>query len=183
MRASKGQAFFLLLVLLALVWAVVKAQNPGGASIPFFLVFLFLTLLNYYFGFVDKSWNPFRFLAQAATFVFLLLAILMAHLFRMEEDAVDQIAKYIDVYPVVTDVHFVPRVSKSELQHWMVKTSDPVAAVKQFYENKSHFRDWQVKTSTPSIVLVKDNFQLTIIIGKQPREDITNIFYRLESLE
>jgi hypothetical protein len=31
--------------------------------IPWFIAFLFLALLNYYFGFVDRGNNPFRFLS------------------------------------------------------------------------------------------------------------------------
>jgi uncharacterized membrane protein YadS len=63
---SRYRIGFIIMVCLALGLAVVKSQGPGGGTIPWFIGFLLLTLLNYYFGFVDRGHNPFRFLSSGA---------------------------------------------------------------------------------------------------------------------
>ena len=78
---------FIVLVCLGLGLASVKSGEPGGGTIPWLLGFLLLTLLNYYYGFVDRGHNPFRFLSQAGFVVFLALTLLMAYIARTEDEA------------------------------------------------------------------------------------------------
>ena len=157
-----------------------KSLEPSGGSIPWFLGLLFLALLNYYYGFVDSGFNPFRFFAKAGFVIFLTLALLMAYVARIEDDGLSEIEEYVAVYPRIEELHFIPRTSDKTIQHWQIKTYDPVADIKKYYSNQKNLRDWDVILNEPVLVLEKSNTRLSITIGEQPRSPLSMIFYHLE---
>jgi len=172
---------FIVFVCLAVLWALGKSLESGGGSIPWFLGLLFLALLNYYYGFVHGGYNPFRFYAQAAFVVFLMLALLMAYIARVEDDGLSEIAKYVAVYPRVKELHFVPRTSDRTIQHWQIESGDSVADIKQFYSDQNNLGEWVIVRKEPVLVLENDNTRLTITIGKRPRSSLSFVFYHLET--
>jgi hypothetical protein len=177
---SKFRIAFIVTVCLVLGLAIVKSQEPGGGMIPWFIAFLFLTLLNYYFGFVDRGNNPFRFLSQTGFVVFLALTLLMAYIARTEDEGLSEIEEYIAVYPHVESLHFVPRVSDRTIQHWQIESRDKVADIRKFYTNRQNLRDWTLIREQPVLVLERGNTRLTITIGEQPRSPLSMVFYHLE---
>jgi hypothetical protein len=179
---SRNQISFIVIVFLALAWAIVKSREPSGGSIPWFLGFLLLALLNYYYGFVDGGFNPFRFYAKAGFLIFLALALLMAYVARIEDDGLSKIAEYVAVYPRLEELHFVPRTSDKTIQHWQIKSGDSVTDIKKFYLNRKNLRNWEIIRNEPVLVLEKDNMRLTITIGEQPRSPLSIVFYHLESI-
>lgn len=178
---TRNQIAFIVVVCLALLWAIVRSLEPSGGSIPWFLGLLFLALLNYYYGFVDVDFNPFRFYAKAGFVIFLSLALLMAYVARIEEDGLSEIAEYVEVYPRIEELHFVPRASDKTIQHWQITTYDPVADIKSFYSNQENLRNWDIILKEPVMVLEKGNTRLSITIGEQPRSSLSMIFYHLEN--
>jgi hypothetical protein len=177
---TRNQIAFIVVICFALLWAVVRSLEPSGGSIPWFLGLLFFALLYYYYGFVDVGFNPFRFYAKAGFVIFLLLALLMAYVARIEEDGLSEIAEYVAVYPRIEELHFVPRTSDKTIQHWQIKTYDPVADIKSFYSNQKNLRNWEIIRNEPVLVLEKSNTRLSITIGEQPRSSLSMIFYHLE---
>ncbi len=177
---TRQQITFIVLICLALLWAIVRSLEPSGGSIPWFLGFLFLALLNYYYGFVDREYNPLRFYAQAGFVTFLALALLMAYLARVEDDGLSEIEKYVAVYPHIEALHFVPRSSDKTIQHWQIESRDSVGDIKKFYSSKENLRDWELIRTDPTLVLEKNKTRLTITIGEQPRSSLNFIFYLLE---
>ena len=177
---NRKQIAFIVVVCLALLWAIVRSLEPSGGSIPWFLGLLFLALLNYYYGFVDVDYNPFRFYAKAGFVIFLSLALLMAHIARIEEDGLSEIAEYVAVYPRIEELHFVPRTSGNTIQHWQIKTYDSAADIKSFYSNQKNLRNWEVIRNEPVLVLEQSNMRLSITIGEQPRSSLSMVFYNLE---
>jgi hypothetical protein len=175
---SKFRIAFIVMVCLALGLAIVRSQELGGGMIPWFIGFLFL--LNYYFGFVDRSNNPFRFLSQMGFVVFLALTILMAYIARTEDEGLSEIEEYIAVYPRVESLHFVPRVSDRTIQHWQIESRDNVADIRKFYANRQNLRGWTLVREQPMLVLERSNTRLTITIGEQPRSLLSMVFYHLE---
>jgi hypothetical protein len=171
---------FVVMVCAGLVLAIVKSQEPGGGSITWFLGFLLLTLLNYYYGFVDRGHNPFRFLSQAGFVVFLALTLLMAYIARTEDAGLSSIDDYIAVYPRVESVHFVPGVSSRNIQHWQVESRDTIADIRAFYTAPANLRDWTLIREEPVLVLGRDSMRLTITIGEKPRSPLSTVFYHLE---
>lgn len=177
---SRYRIGFIIMVCLALGLAVVKSQEPGGGTIPWFIGFLLLTLLNYYFGFVDRGHNPFRFLSQAGFVVFLSLTLLMAYIARTEDEGLSDIEEYIAVYPRVESLHYVPRVSGQTIQHWQIESRDNAADIRAFYTNPENLRDWTLLGEEPVLVLERDRMRLTITIGERPRSPLSTAFYHLE---
>ena len=177
---NKYRIPFIVMVCLGLILAIVKSQEPGGGMIPWFIGFLFLTLLNYYLGFVDRGHNPLRFLSQTGFVVFLALTLLMAYIARTEDEGLSRIGAYIAVYPHVESVHFVPRASDRTIQHWQIKSRDKVADIREFYTKQKNLRDWILIHEEPVLVLERDRERLAITIGEQPRSPLTTVFYHLE---
>jgi len=177
---TKHQIAFIVFVSVALVWVITKSLEPGGGSIPWFLGFLFLALLNYYYGFVDVGLNPLRFYAKAGFLIFLILALLMAYIARIEDDGLTEIEKYVAIYPRIEGLHFVPRTSDKVIQHWQIETRDPVEDIKKYYTNRKNLRNWEIIRFEPVIVLEQNNTRLTITIGEKPRTPLNFIFYLLE---
>lgn len=136
--------------------------------------------MNYYYGFVDRGHNPFRFLSQAGVVVFLALTPLMAYIARTEDEGLSGIEDYIAVYPRVESLHFVPRVSERTLQHWQIDSRDNVAAFRGFYANPENLRDWTLIRKEPVLVLERSRTRLTITIGEKPRSQLSTVFYDLE---
>ena len=118
---NKNQLVFIILIVLATIWLIIKSMDPGGGSIIWFFALLLLTLVSYYYGFVDKSTNPLRFYSQAGFITFLLLTFLMAYIARVEDKGLEEISKYIAVYPNVESINFIPRSSEKTIQHWQLK--------------------------------------------------------------
>jgi len=177
---ARNQIAFIVVVCLALLWAIIRSLEPGGGSIPWFLGLLFLALLNYYYGFVDGDYNPFRFYAKAGFVIFLTLSLLMAYVARIEGEGLSEIAEYITVYPDLEELYFVPRTSDKTIQHWQIKSSGSVEDIKKFYLNQNNLRDWEIIRNEPVLVLEKNNTRLTITIGEQPRSSLSIVFYHLE---
>lgn len=177
---TRYQIAFIVVVCVALLWLIVRSLEPTGGSIPWFLGLLFLALLNYYYGFVDRDFNPFRFYAKAGFVIFLMLALLMAYVARIEDDGLSEIAEYVAVYPRIKELHFVPRTSDKTIQHWQIKTSDSVAGIKNFHSNQENLRNWEIIRNEPVLVLVQNDMRLTITIGEQPRSSLSIVFYHLE---
>jgi len=176
---ARNQIAFIVVVCLTLLWAIVRSLEPGGGSIPWFFGLLFLALLNYYYGFVNGDYNPFRFYAKAGFVIFLTLSLLMAYIVRIEGDGLSEIAEYVAVYPVLEELHFVPRTSDKTIQHWQIKSSDSVEEIKKFYSNQDNLSDWEIIRNEPVLVLEKNNTRLTITIGEQPRSSLSIVFYHL----
>lgn len=168
------------LACLALAWMIIKSTAPDGGTIPWFIGLLLFALVSYYYGFVEKSFNPFRFYAKAGFVTFITLSVLMAYIARLEDDGLEEIAGYIEVYPIIEEIHFIPRVSDKTIQHWQIKTTSTAEAVKQFYNDQKNLRDWQVVVEEPVLVFEKANLKLTIAVAEQPRSSLSNIFYHLE---
>lgn len=177
---TRHQIIFVGFVCVAIVWTIIQSLQPGGGSIPWFLGFLLITLVSYYLGFVDKSLNPFRFWAQAGFVVSLMLTFLMAYLSRVEDKGLEEIAKYVAVYPNVESIHFIPRTSGKTIQHWQVTTGDAVKDINTFYSDRNNLRDWRVIITDPMLVLENDVYRLTITAAAQPRSSFSNIFYHIE---
>ena len=177
---NKQQIVFIFLIISAVVWLIIKSTGPGGESIPWFFTLLVMTLISYYYGFVDKSFNTLRFYSQAGFIIFLLLTFLMAYIARVEDQGLEEISKYIVVYPNVESINFIPRTSDKTIQHWQIKTNDPVERIKEFYLNESNLQGWQVIRKDPVLVLEKNNQKLTISTAEHPRISITMIFYHIE---
>lgn len=177
---TRHQYAFIVIVCLALLWAIARSLEPSGGSIPWFLGFLFLALLNYYYGFVDRGYNPIRFHAQAGFVTFLALALLMAYIARVEDDGLSEIAEYISVYPRIEELHLIPRTSGNIIQHWQIKTSDSVEDIRKYYSDLKNLGDWEIIRNKPVLVFDKNNMRLTITVGEQPRSPLTFAFYRLE---
>ena len=177
---TRYQIAFIIIIFLALLWAIARSLDPGGGSIPWFLGFLLLALLNYYLGFVDSAFNPFRFYAQAGFVTFLMLALLMAYIARIEDNGLSEIAEYVAVYPHIEELHFVPGTSDKTIQHWQIKTGDSVADIKKFYGNPDNLANWNIIRNEPVLVLEKNNTRLTITVGEQPRSPLSMVFYHLE---
>ena len=156
-------------------------MEPGGGSIPWFIGLLLLTLLSYYYGFVDKNFNPFRFYAQGGFVTFLMLTFLLAYIARVENKGLEEISRYIAVYPNVESLNFIPRTSDRTLQHWQIKTSDPIEHIREFYSDQENLRDWQIVRKAPILVLEKNNYKLTISITEHPRISQNYIFYHIEN--
>ncbi len=177
---TRNQLAFIAVVCLALLWAIVRSLEPSGGSIPWFLGFLFLAMLNYYYGFVDVDFNPFRFYAKAGFVIFLMLALLMAYIARVEDDGLSEIAEYVAVYPRIEELHYIPRSSDKTIQHWQIKTRDSVEDIKKYYLNRKNLREWEIIIKEPVLVLEKSEKRLTITIGEQPRSSLNMVFYHLE---
>ncbi|MEJ2181634.1 MAG: hypothetical protein P8Y28_14690 [Gammaproteobacteria bacterium] len=178
---NKHKLIFIILVFVAIILSITKSMQPGGGSIPWFIVLLLLTLVSYYYGFVEKSRNPFRFYAQGGFVTFLLLTFLMAYIARNEDKGLEEISRYIAVYPNVESINFIPRTSNRTIQHWQIKTSDPVEHIKEFYSNPKNLRDWQIVRKEPMLVLEKNNYKLTISFTEHPRISQNYIFYHIEN--
>ena len=171
---------FIILIFAAVTWTIVKSMDASGGSIIWFLILLLLALLNYYLGFVDRSNTPFRFYAQAGFVIFLLLTVFMAYIARQESEGLELIGEYIDPYPNVESISFIPRTSARTVQHWQIKTTDSVQQIKAFYSEVDNVRDWQLVMSEPNIVLERDNHRLTISVAEYPRVNMNMIFYYIE---
>jgi len=157
-------------------------MEPGGGSITWFLGLLLLTLVSYYYGFVDKSFNPFRFYAQGGFVIFLMLTFLMAYIARVEDEGLEEISKYIAVYPNVESINFIPRTSDKTIQHWQIKTNDSIQHIKAFYSDQDNLRDWQIIREGPILVLEKSNYKLTISVTEHPRISLNYIFCHIEKI-
>lgn len=176
---ARNQIAFIVVVCLALLLAIVRNLESGGGSIPWFLGLLFLALLNYYYGFVDGDYNPFRFYAKAGFVILLTLSLLMTYVVRIEGDGLSEMAEHVAVYPGLEELHFVPGTSDKIVQHWQVKSSDSVEDIKKFYSNQDNLRDWEIIRNEPVLVLEKNNTRLTVTIGEQPRSSLSFVFYHL----
>ena len=179
---NKHKIIFIILVFAAVTWSLIKSMEPGGESIPWFFGLLLLTLVSYYYGFVDKSFNPFRFYAQGGFVTFLMLTLLMAYIARVEDKGLEEISRYIAVYPNVESISFIPRTSDRTIQHWQLKTSDPIKHISKFYSNQENLRDWQIIRKEPMLVLEKNNYKLTISFTEHPRISQNYIFYHIEKI-
>lgn len=178
---NKHKIIFIILVFSAVTWSIIKSMEPSGGSIPWFLGLLLLTLASYYYGFVDKSFNPFRFYAQGGFVTFLILTFLMAYIARVEDEGLEEISKYIAAYPNVESINFIPRTSDKTIQHWQIKTSDSIEQIRKFYSVEENLRDWHVIKTKPMLVLEKNDSRLTISVTEHPRISMNIIFYHIEN--
>ena len=178
---NKHKIIFITLVLSAVIWSIIKSLEPGGSSITWFLGLLLLTLVSYYYGFVDKSINPFRFYAQGGFVTFFMLALLMAYIARVEDKGLEELSKYIAPYPNVESINIIPRTSDKTIQHWQIKTSDSKEQIRKFYSDEKNLQDWQVIRKKPMLVMEKSNYKLTISITEHPRISLSFIFYHVEN--
>ncbi|WP_455218882.1 hypothetical protein [Kaarinaea lacus] len=178
---NKQQIVFILLIVTAVFWLIIKSVEPGGGSIPWFFGLLLLSLISYYFGFVDKRFNPLRFYAKAGFIIFLLLTFLMAYIARVEDEGLEEISNYIVAYPNVESINFIPRTSDKTIQHWQIKTSDSIEQIREFYSVEENLGDWRVIRRTPTLVLEKNNYRLTISVTEHPRISMNIIFYHIET--
>ena len=178
---NKHKILFIILVFTAVTWSIIRSMEPSGGSISWFLGLLLLTLVSYYYGFVDQSINPFHFYAQGGFVTFLILTFLMAYIARIEDKGLEEMSKYIAVYPNVESINFIPRTSEKTIQHWQIKTSDPIQHIKAFYSRQENLREWQIIRTEPRLVLEKNNHKLTISISEHPRISLNFIFYHIET--
>jgi hypothetical protein len=134
-----------------------------------FFVLLAAASVAYYLGFIDRSWNPFRFLAQAATLSLLGLALLVGHVSRLDLQGVERIAEFITPCPDIQDVAFLPAMQPDQLQSWLVRSEASAEEVSRFYLREENQAGWAPVTPPPVMVLDRDGQRLTILISEHPQ--------------
>jgi len=156
-------------IAVAVAAALWRLQIPGHRLLPLFFVLLAAASVAYYLGFVDRGWNPFRFLAQAATLSLLGLALLVGYVSRLDLSGAERIAEFITPCPDIQDVAFLPAVSPDQLQSWLVRSGASAEAVSRFYLREEHRTGWALVTPPPVMVMDRNGQRLTVLIGEHPQ--------------
>jgi hypothetical protein len=149
------------IAVIATIW---RFQTPGHRLLPLFFLLLAFASFAYYLGFVHRGWNPLRFLAQAAAMTLLGFALLVGYVSRLDQAGVENIARFIAVYPTIEDTSFLPATAEGQIQLWLVKSPDPAADVALFYRRLENRAGWDMISAPPVMVLQRDQQQLTVFI-------------------
>ena len=144
----------------------------GLHNVPLALVYLFLTGVTFYFGFVHRdpsSWMGSRRHIQGAFIVSLFLCMASGYVVWRETQALREIRAYVSPYPSITDSVYVPTLSGSITRTWMCRTRDPKEAVYAFYRDAQHRVGWSLITDAPMIVLRKGERSFAVVV-REPSE-------------
>ena len=152
----------------------------GRFTGPFAFV-LFLFLLSGFLGFVDRSYNPFRFLAEAGAFCFFLLALLLIHNSAGDRRGLDTIRQIIRPYPGIGEVNALPVTSGEQVGHWLAYTPDNSRSVGDFYQGEQNHEGWDLVSPPPLLVFRQGGRELWILISE--RGESTRIYYNLRRQE
>jgi energy-coupling factor transporter transmembrane protein EcfT len=167
------------LIVIGLVLAAGHFSLVGfdGRLLYLFLLLLFLFLMSFYLAFIDRSNNLARFLPQTGVICLSLLLLLVTYISWKDHIGQSELAKFITPYPQVKEISFLPKVSEEQIQHWLVKTGDPVDKVTAFYAEKGNHSGWEMVNESPFLILIKDGQKLNISISSVRNETI--IYYDL----
>ena len=137
--------------------------------------------LSGFLGFVDRSYNPFRFLAEAGAFCFFLLALLLIHNSAGDRRGLDTIRQIIRPYPGIGEVNALPVTSGEQVGHWLAYTPDNSRSVGDFYQGEQNHEGWDLVSPPPLLVFRQGGRELSILISE--RGESTRIYYNLRRQE
>lgn len=177
-KNSKFARAALVLFGLAVLLTAFLGFTPGGRLIPLFLFLVLLASLFYYFGFVDERNSPLRYRLQGGFFIVVLLALFSAYVSRTERNGLEAIAEYIEPYPKVDEVMYLPRTPSCTVQQWLLTTNDSSNDVAQFYSKPENSAGWIVSQQGGFIFFTNERYELTISFTQEYEK--TRIFYLIK---
>ncbi len=132
------------------------------------LLLIILGATSFYMGFLDTRFNPFRSYSQTGFLVFTGLLVFVGYFQWMGSRGEEEISKYITPYPHVRGFEFLPRVGDNQIEHWLIRTADPVDAVYKFYQKPENHTGWELSSGGPPVLIFKKTDQrLSLSISEQ----------------
>lgn len=98
--------------------------------------------VGFYIAFVARDWNPVKRLARSTFYAFLIASIVLGYIVLREGRAAAEISTYIDPYPSVSAVIWVPQLPGDRTRGWIFITSDSPDAVIRYYQAAAHRPGW-----------------------------------------
>ena len=167
-------------ILLISIWGVVYLGGlSGGRLVPLTVGLLLLSITATYFGFISKTYDPWRHKSQAAAILGFILTFGVAYVSGVEQNAMETIGEHITPYPNVSGVTFLPRMSKETIWGWLIDSPDSPEKIISFYNDEKNTEGWTVDAQPPFFFLEKGNAKLTITVNK--RLEGSKIYYLLEN--
>jgi len=137
------------------------------------VIFLCLTLFFFYLGFSRKTDHYSVARIQSVAFIFLLLSSVIAFGVYKENNAKDEISKYITPYSGKMEAIYTPAIPGSKSQIWQFETTDTPEQLEIFYSKRENHQGWDVITGFPFMTLRNDTKEIIISVALSKKTSIT----------
>ncbi len=143
----------------------------------YLLIGISLSLLFYYFGFINKDRLEFVDLRiKSAFFIFLILTGIIGYVVWQESVVKNEIAKFIIPYPKITKSTFVPSIPGGNEKYWIVFTPDTAKEISDFYLQERNHPGWKINSKNP-LFFQQNDLQLSLSCTEKSKG--TEIVYSL----
>lgn len=146
---------------------------------------LLLLAESFYLGFLyrERSRGPghsdlgifSRFRVQAAFVMSVALIVFLVFVIENGRQNVRALAGYIEIYQPHSSVEWVPRVDKSIIGQWMLKTDSDAQAVLDYYLRYAAREDWAIGDGTAGnfVFLQKDGTRISLMANDSEVDETT----------
>lgn len=175
----------IIVTIAAIYWMFTLARQPGGGLMYLTIFSIVMSLLSFYAAF----FNQFRGLERlvmagnspVAAGFFLVMAIGTAYISYHQRHGPDMIAKWITVYPKISDITAAPPLKHDFIWSFIVKCDAKVDKVSAYYEDPAHTKGWTVLVDSKSYFeFKKPGYRLFLLITPDDFGDKSSVQYQLE---
>lgn len=178
--------FFILAMVAVIFWMFTLASQPGGYLMYGSLLLTVLGLISLYGAFFSPLSAIDRYVLMGNGAIVggfcLALAIGTAYISYHQRQGPDMIAKWISVYPKISDITAIPPMKHDFIWSFIVKCDATEDRVSAYYEDPSHTDGWtMLDDSNPHFLeLKKPGYRLFLLITPDDFGKKTSIQYQME---